>query len=55
MFDTLSVLLYQYTHALNQCDTKIEGLKIMINILVTVWLSALATGMFMAMVADKPA
>jgi hypothetical protein len=52
-FDTHSVLLYQYTHALNQCGTNTKGTHIMITTIVALWLSALAAGIFSMARADR--
>jgi hypothetical protein len=52
MFDKYSVLLYQYTHALNQCGT-IKGTEIMITAIVTFFISAVATGMLGMAAGDR--
>ena len=55
LLDTLGVLLYQYTHALYRCDTHRWNMT-MITAIVTLWLSALATGMLMMGSSDhRPA
>jgi hypothetical protein len=51
-FDSYSVLLYQYTHALNQCGTYKEA-NIMITAIVTFFITAIATGMLGMAAGDR--